>query len=205
MMKRASLAMMCLLVGSTVWAGMAPSVLPASNHYQGRKSFMVSDNGGIIAGHVEFAVYDTQQQTLAGYSRSERYVYAYQVFSYSSSTVSLNNFSLLGGSFSSAMLDSGDSLGGATTTGISPAGSGVADGGSTAIWSFTDGTLIKGENSWFLVFYSNSDWVAGDYSVKSTYDDDLPVNDPDDLPVPEPTTLALLAVGAVLSVKRKRQ
>lgn len=196
MMKRASLAMMCLLVGATVWAGMAPSVLPASNHYQGRKSFFVNDGAGFVAGHVEFAVYDTQQQTLAGYSGAERYVYAYQVFTYATSTAPLTYFSLLGGNFSGVTLEYDDSLGGATSTGVSPTGS-HADG-SAAIWDFADGSLIQGANSWFLFFRSNSDWVAGTVEVKSSFNDDPPV-------VPEPATLALFAVGTVLSLKRKRQ
>jgi hypothetical protein len=198
-MKRATLTILCLLVGSTVWAGMAPSILPASSHYQGRNSFFVNDGGAFLVGHLEFAVYDTQQQSLAGYARSERYVYAYQIFSYASSTASINSFSLLGGSFTNAALDAGDTLDGVTTTGISSTGSGVTDAGAAAVWNFNSGTLIQGTNSWFLVFYSDTDWVKGDYAVKSTYNDDIPVN------IPEPITLAMMAIGAGLSIMRKRQ
>jgi hypothetical protein len=197
MMKRATLATLCLLVGSTVWAGLAPSILPASNHYQGRKSFFVSDAAGFVAGHVEFAVYDTQQQALAGYSGSERYVYAYQVFTYATSTAPLTYFSLLGGNFSGLTLQSDDALGGATTAGVSPTGTNAT--ASAAIWDFADGSLIKGANSWFLFFRSNSDWVAGSVEVKSSFNDDLPVN------VPEPATMALFAIGTILSIRRKRQ
>lgn len=204
MMKKLSLGILFLLAVSAVWAGLDPQYLPASTHYQGRNSFALNEGDGkYLIGHVEFAVYDTQEQSLTGYEGDARYVYAYQVFSYSTSTAPVTYFSLLGADFSGLNLDYDDTLGGEDSGGVSPTGSRLLDGDSKAVWDFANGTLIKSERSWFLFFYSNSDWVKGSFEVKASYNDDVAVPG-DNGGIPEPATLALLLCGAVLSLKRKR-
>ncbi|MCE5184668.1 MAG: hypothetical protein LLF76_00890 [Planctomycetaceae bacterium] len=189
--------MLVLCATGAVWAGIAPTFLPPSAHYQGRNSFSVNDGGNLLQGHVEFAVYDTQTQPLDGYNSEQgRYLYAYQVFNYGSSTAPLMYFTLLGANFSGLTLSSDDTLDGKASGGIESSGTRF-EGTTKAIWDFANGTLIKGERSWFLFFSSNSDWVKGDYQVKALYNDDVPSPT-----TPEPLTLALLAAGAVLMRKR---
>jgi hypothetical protein len=203
-MRKLSLVVLCLLAVSSVWAGIDPTYLPSSTHYQGRNSFYVNDgNGSILQGHLEFAVYDTQEQTISGYDGDARYIYAYQIFSYSSSTAALTYFSLAGfdtSLVSSTVLGSDDSLGGAVSGGVSPTSNGFQESDTKAVWEFSDGKLVKLERSWFLLLYSDHDYKTGSYQVKATFNDDVPTPT-----TPEPATVALLAVGSILSMRRKRQ
>lgn len=197
MMRKLSFGLLFLLVAATSWAGMPGQYLPESTHYQGRNSFAVNEGDGkYLVGHVEFAVYDTQEQTLAGYEGDGRYVYAYQVFSYSSSTAPLSYFSLLGANFSGIVQKYDDVLDGAASGGVTASGTRLADQGAKAIWDFTEGTLVESERSWFLFFSSDADWTKGDFEVKATFDDDIPI--------PEPITLGLLG-GGILLMRRKRK
>jgi hypothetical protein len=58
---------------------------------------------------------------------------------------------------------------------------------------------MEGEQSWFLFLYSDYDWIKGDIEVQRV-NDDIPVPE-----VPEPATLALLACGTMLSLKRRKK
>lgn len=205
MMRRLTLGMSFLLAVSAVWAGIDPTYLPSSTHYQGRHSFFVNEgNGSILQGHLEFAVYDTQEQTLVGYEGQARYVYAYQVFNYASSTASLNYFALTGlnpAILGSTGIGSDNALGGQNSGGIEPTDEKLEETSQygQAVWNFANGTLIKSQRSWFLLLYSNHDYVTGSFEVKSTFNDEPPIPN-----TPEPATMALLACGAIWSLRSKR-
>ena len=67
------------------------------------------------------------------------------------------------------------------------------------VWEFDGdaGYVIAGEHSWFLIFSSDNDWTAGDYEIKGP--DDVPV------PVPEPAAIALLGIGSMLALLKRRR
>ncbi|MHC4835196.1 MAG: PEP-CTERM sorting domain-containing protein [Planctomycetota bacterium] len=50
-----------------------------------------------------------------------------------------------------------------------------------------------------MFLYSDYDWIKGDIEVQRV-NDDIPVPE-----VPEPATLALLACGTMLSLKRRKK
>ena len=189
--------------------------LPNSSYYNGQndKTFDLGA-GETITIHLEFAVYEGDEaetmQEITGYTGSTTgYVYAYQIFCDESNTAALTSFSLTGinpGAISSVTDDIGqiDSVTAPSSEvfdsyGEEPTSSYFNGDVTEAIWEFEDGALIQGENSWFLLLYSDHDWIAGDYEVEAIANDDIPMPG-----APEPTTLILLAGGAVLSLRRRK-
>ena len=201
-----ALVMLSLLV-SVTHAGLAPSILPPSSHYQGQYSDSFLD--GTLDIRLEFAVYkDNEAQTMqewTGYTGEADYVYAYQVFSEQSSTAALTYFALTGINPSTIAdvendISENESLNGGAiqSGGVEPASSDFNTSVTKAIWQFDEGTLVQGERSWFLFLYSDSDWIAGGIEFQPS-NDDIPIPE-----VPEPATLALLAFGAILSLKCRK-
>ena len=198
------LFVVALLFG-VVQAGLAPSILPESSHYQGRHSFSeVVGDGEKVEGHLEFAVYTgTQAEDMisdTGYQGEADFVYAYQIFNYQESDAALTYFAVTG--INPATVEAGsigamDDLAG----GIQPDDGGYFNASETkGIWEFNNAKLIQGAQSWFLFVYSNYDWVPGGMELQTTYDDDIPTPE-----VPEPMTLALFLGGTVLSLRRRHK
>ena len=162
---------------------------------------------------LEFAVYEGSHAAIVmedtGYTgETTDFVYAYQVFCEAPSSTSLNYFALTGidpDAIISTAEDIGQTQslnGGAIASGgKEPAlGSGYFNDSKTkGIWKFKDGTIVQGEQSWFLFLYSNDGRIVGDFEVQPLADDDIPIPG-----IPEPATLALLACGAILSLKRRK-
>ena len=208
-MKKILFALMSLaLLVSVTHAGLAPSILPPSSHYQGQynNSFDLT-SGGTLDIHLEFAVYTEDQFDSIGYTGDSAYVYAYQVFSEQSSTAALTYFALTGvnpSTIADVQNDIGEveSLKGGSiqSGGEAPISSDFNPSVTKAIWKFDDGegAIVKGERSWFLFLYSDHDWIPGGIEFQPS-NDDIPIPE-----VPEPATLALLACGAVLSLRRKK-
>jgi hypothetical protein len=205
--------MSLLLLVSVTHAGVVPSILPttADTHYYGAhdRSFDLGAEGTLDI-HLEFAVYSgTQAQDMqdwTGYTGQADYVYAYQVFCEESSTAALNYFALTGvnpSTIADVQKDIGEneSLNNGTTQsgGVEPTSSDFNASVTKAIWQFDQGTLAQGERSWFLFLYSDYDWIKGDIQIQPLADDDIPTPG-----IPEPATLALLACGAILSLKRRK-
>jgi hypothetical protein len=208
------------LMVSVVHAGLAPTNLPSSSYYQGRhdKTFNL-DSGDTIKVRLEFAVYQGEDadimRDITGYTgETTGYVYAYQIFSDSSSTAALTAFSLTGVN-PNAISSVTDDIGQAESItygytyesdGVEPTAGYFNDSVDEAIWEFENGTLVQGESSWFLFLYSDYSWVKGDLTVQAAvYDDDIPVPDGGgNSNIPEPATLLLLAGGTLLSLKRKK-
>ena len=203
------------LSASVVHAGLAPTFLPESSYYNGRHDKTFDVDGESVKIRLEFAVYSgSEAQTMreiTGYEgESTGYVYGYQVFCATSNTAALSYFALTGldaGAISSATDDIGQAESVTTPStvvfdsyGVEATDKYFEDSNSKAVWEFEDGTLIQGEQSWFLFLYSDYDWVAGDVEIQTVVaDDDIPVPH-----APEPTTLVLLAGGALLSLRRRR-
>lgn len=216
-MKKMWVMMSCLLLAAAIQAGLAPTYLPSSSYYQGRHSFAFDLGAeGVLSGHLEFAVYKgTEAEVMmdwTGYEGQAQYVYAYQVFNDgANSNAALTYFALTGinpGSIGSVTEDIGqaESVGTFDSEGIAPEGNGYFDAAVTkAIWTFADGTLIKGTQSWFLFLYSNYDWIKGGMEVQPTQNDDIPIPDDGNNNIPEPATMLLLVSGIVLSQLRKNK
>ena len=168
-------------------------VLPESSHYQGSVYF-AEDN---LRGRIDFAVYDTLAYPnefigTDGFQAlgDDQFIYAYQIFNdYEGiSEATVGSFELLNiDGLPIYNCSAQDDL----QNGIEPTDI------STGFWAFSDGALIAGEHSWFLVFSSPNDWVAGSYEIRPH--DDIPVP-----PIPEPSTIALLACGSIALLGKKR-
>ncbi len=204
------------LTASVVHAGLAPTYLPASSYYNGRHDKTFDADGETVKIRLEFAVYSgSEAQTMreiTGYEGdSTGFVYGYQVFCATSNTAALSYFALTGldGDAVSSVTDDigqAESVTMPSSTVLDSQGVAAADQYfdatvTKAVWEFEEGTLIQGEQSWFLFLYSDYDWVAGDIEIQTAVaDDDIPVPH-----APEPTTLLLLAGGALLSLRRNKR
>jgi len=207
MIKKILFTLMLLLpLVSVTHAG----VLPVSSYYNGQhdRSFDLG-SGDILDIHLEFAVYTGSQAEdvidWTGHTGDADYVYGYQVFSETSSTAALTYFALTDvnpSAIADVQNDIGEaeSLNGTSSDGVEPASSDFNASVTKAIWQFDEGTLVQGQKSWFLFLYSDYDWIKGDIQVQPLADDDIPVPN-----VPEPATLALLACGTFLSLKRRKK
>lgn len=202
-MKKLFFMMLVATLIAVVHAGLAPTYLPESSYYQGRKSFNENlGNGIIVTGHLEFAVYKGTEADEAiaatGYAGDTEYVYAYQVFNDQQSNAALTYFAVTG--INPGSVDSDDDIGAMDDSqgGAEPTTQGFNSSLTKGIWEFGNAKIIQGDQSWFLFIYSNYDWIVGDIQLQAVYDDDLPVPI-----VPEPATLALVLCGAVLSLKRR--
>jgi hypothetical protein len=216
MMKKLQLTIvMGLMAISSAYAlfdtpGTVPQNLPWSpdTYYYGAHEKTFGDMNMTV--RLEFAVYnDTQADDViewTGYAGDADYVYAYQIFC-QDAEASLEYFELTGldpDTIASVEMDihEQESLNSTPSGGIQPMDEGhFNDAKTKAIWEFDQGTLVQGEQSWFLFLYSDSGPVVGDFNVQPLADDDIPVPGGD---VPEPATLALLMCGSLLSLKRKK-
>ena len=200
-----ALVMLTLLVSVT-----HAEPLPLSSYYNGQhdESFNLGSEG-ILDLHLEFAVYkDEEAQTMqdwTGHTGDADYVYGYQVFSEQSSTAALTYFALTGvnpSTITDVLNDIGEaeSLNNGTiqSEGVSPISSSFNESVTEAIWEFEDGALLQDDRSWYLFLYSDYDWIAGGIEVQRD-NDEIPVPE-----VPEPATLALLACGTILSLRRRK-
>ena len=206
MMKKSLLLVGMLLVAVTA-AHAALTFLPESDYVSGMSTY---DTGGSGYIYVEYAVYDTSIQTIDGYDGEERYIYAYQILN--GSSIDIESIAILGfdplAVTSSDYLDTSDELDGSTTDGMDATA--LLDTEDVkAYYVFDGGAVVQGDTSWFLLMYSDYDWVTGSYEINPS-DTDVPVpgdstDDSDqDNNVPEPATLALLLGGALLSLKRTK-
>ena len=195
-----------LLVVSVLFTQNASATLAPmleSSYYDGYV-FYYEDG---LAGRIDFAVYDTEHPEYGDEYLDNgiempgdgQYIYAYQIFNdYPISEEAVAYFALLDINGDSIDIDSIGSQED-PEAGIEP-GEEYFDGGeSKVVWEFngSDGYIIVGEHSWFLVFSSDQDWVKGDYEIRGPAE--VPV------PMPEPATIALLGLGSITILMKRRR
>jgi hypothetical protein len=221
------LAMVACLV---MTAGAALTSLPDSSHYSGISYYATSPSSGKIqAGRVEFAVYDTATNPdefigTDGFTNpgTGRYVYAYQIFNYSTNDYGMTNTSVpyfVIQSIGANSIASNDEIGTISSTAgsVNSNSYSLNASGTSVVFAFDNGILAAGKNSWYLILSSNQDWKVGSYSMESPPIDDGEVPGPKDVTasgdttknnnpvVPEPASLFLMGLGAASLFKRKQK
>jgi hypothetical protein len=214
MKKMKKIRFFCLLLAAALCvrsaAATTMTMLPGSSHYQGRSYFRTLTADGLLSGRVEYAVYDSQggnefaqTYTVPG---SGRYTYAYQIFNDGDDTVSaLEYFAVLGigeGAIYDLITDISsvsDNNGGIDCTAVYFGAHDANTGPDNAVWEFEGDILETDAHSFFLVMSSNYNYSTGTYRLIK---DTSPVTP---IPNPEPSTIALLGIGGMMTLLRRRR
>jgi hypothetical protein len=195
-----------LLLG--VLALPALAMLPTSSYMHGSAFYGVNDDDPeFLKGRVDYAVYDTDNLSLAdeqdfvdALGLAGQYVYAYQIWNdYSVSESAVKSFEVMyqdGSSVAAAILnDTGahdDGEGGVAPSSITSQG--------VWQWSIDTDFLAIGEHSYFLIFSSDAAPISGKFEVNG------PVNEgPVPPTTPEPATVALVGLGSMVVFGRRRK
>ena len=188
------------------------TILPPSSHYSGRSYFRTLTSDGILSGRVEYAVYDTMGgNEFTGFTGSGQYTYVYQIFNDGDDTVSPLEYFAIFGIGEGAIFDMAtdidsidDSSGGINSSAMYFGVHDANTGPDNAIWEFeADNNLVIDAHSFFLVISSNYDYTTGTYSVSKSTSPYVPL--PGDAHTPEPGTLALLGLGSMVTLLRRRR
>ena len=179
-------------------------LLPESPHYQGRTYYRT--------GRIDFAVYDTYDTEAypEGFDAFEppgdgQYIYAYQIFCDDTSADAVDYFGIVGigeNALGEPVNDNIGSVDDLTSEGIQPDDPYITSSttyGTMGVWEFTNGLLIGGKHSYFLVLRSDHDWTTGKYTFDKTLADEL------SLPAPEPGMLTLLGIGGAMMFTKRRK
>lgn len=202
--KRLTMMMTAVLL---LVSGVEAALSLESSHYQGRSYFNGYSENGVTSGHVDFAVYDTQGESGAQFEQLDlaapgggQYIYAYQIFNDSGSDDPLEYFNILGigeGAIADAVGDIGSVMG--DDLAVGPTSEYFNASLDSAVWEFDGGILAAGKNSFLLMISSDHDWTAGGYNFRQPDDSDISV------PNPEPCTIALLGLGSMVLLKKRRK
>jgi hypothetical protein len=166
-----------------------------------------------MVGRVEFAVYDTEGAygnewtDATGFAApgDGQYIYAYQIFN-DTGSAAIERFTMWADDYHelivSGMGAQDPQEGDYPIYGldfVEPTDSGTNDSGEQVWWEFKGSLLIAGKDSWFLIFSSANNWVAGNYMME-------PVSEEFPIPPhsPEPCTLALLGLGGTILFAKRR-
>lgn len=201
---------LCLLLFATALVQNASAtVLPSSSyadgHWQGSRFYDIDViSGGSLLGRIDFAVYDTwggnEFVEVGGFTApgDGRYIYAYQIFNdhpLSEEAVAYFSVFALSGDPMDAYEGTIGSEEDAPDSGIEAGSAYFTESNLQAVWLFNDQVLTTDEHSWFLIFSSDSEPVAGNYEISAG---EFPA-------VPEPCTLALFGLGgAMMFIRRKK-
>ena len=194
------------LLTNNAFAGL---ILPESSYDDGRWSGQRIYEEDVYKVLVDFAVYDTQggnEFADAGFTApgEGRYIYAYQIFNHPEAQEDVGYFGIFasGGDLIDGSVISGLGSVNDNEGGQQPTSEHFDAATSRIVWEFGWDELTPGFHSYFLVFSSNSAPVAGDYEVRKLQNEgEPPVPDPQ---TPEPGTVALLGMGALTLIRRKK-
>jgi hypothetical protein len=177
--------------------------------WSGKSSYAVNTGSGILHGHIEFAVYDTQQAGNEGLSvpGDRRYLYAYQVFNTGSAvSAAMSYFGLKdikpGAIADGKDIDTKDAEGGVDVTDCS-----YNLSKTKAAFEFDGGILSAGKKSVFLVVGSDFAPVIGGYEVIAPPAEDGEISSTsksDPIINPEPMTLCLLLGGTLIGLRKRK-
>jgi len=191
--------------------------LPESQHHEGLSDFGTDDEFATAgySGSIKFAVYDTQNNPddWGGSNGlpepgTGRFIYAYQISTNFESTAPVEYFqvfSIGAGAIieEEAGIGTQEDWADDSEHRVDAVDQFFSDDLTKAFWRFEPDSLVEGTYSWFLIFSSDQDWTAGDYSFEAPEGEDSPFPVP--VVVPEPCTLMLLTLGGMMLIsKRKR-
>jgi len=209
---------LALLLVVTIFAeGASALYIPESSYmdgaWEGVLNFVDKDLGFDVG--IAYSVFDaynlesmSQEEAFVSDLQDElglegQYIYAYQLFNRPNDAEGdysdILYFGLLG-------LDTNpvdESLINADTSAMDDHDGGVAPYSPPprqGAWGFTEGVLANGEKSWILVFSSDYAPGRGTYTITSSPPPYIPVPD-----VPEPATIALLGLGGIAFLKKRRK
>ena len=184
--------------------------LPASSYvdgngksWQGYKTY-TQDGYDVV---LEWAVYNIAANPWAGsvdFSAGDQYVYAYQLFSNTTSTSNVGSFSVLdigGNPISQALMHETQAV--ANGQGVMPDPNPSAVQGEWK-WMPGVGFITAGEYSAYLIFSSVYAPTAGSFAVKAPEEGDAGV--PNEVgEVPEPGILTLFGIASAMFAAKRRK
>jgi hypothetical protein len=210
-MKRIKISSLLIVLALLTYGAHAGLILPESSYDDGRWSgHRIYEEGGYNV-LVEFAVYDTlggnEFVDVGGFTApgEGQYIYAYQIWNHADAQEDVGYFGIFGsgGTSINESLISGLGSENDNEGGVEPSYHGFDSDRSRIFWEFISDDLDPGVHSYFLVFSSDLAPVAGDYEVSKPQDRGT-LGVPDDGHTPEPGTLALLGIGALTIIRRKK-
>lgn len=216
-MKKMTLAAVMITVVLPCTAAFVPTDLPAGgmSSWTGKSHYGINlGNGQFIQGKVEFTVYDTQVVNPGiAVPGGRRYLYAYQIFNTGDyANAAVQYFTVLG--INPDAIASTDDIGTAAVAGGINATDAYYNLSKTkAIFEFgeTQGILLAGKKSYFLLLGSDAAPRKGTYTFQADSSDDVPTpgeNDDtnnDQNQIPEPASVALLMVGTLAMLRKGKK
>lgn len=201
-----------LLIFVAVFTQVASAALPFSTYGEnnGWQGYTTYEEGGFDCMLV-FNVYDMvanpSETSWLGdieFPQSDRYLYAYQLYSSELSTEDIAFFRILnidGEEISQAVMHETQAAQEAAGTGVMPEPIHSTKQGE---WVWAAGAFISAtEHSAYLIFSSDKAPVKGDFEVKASAPSEPPV--PPDDGVPEPATFAMFSGAALYAAMRRKK
>ena len=182
--------------------------------WSGKSSYAVNTGSGILHGHIEFAVYDTQKagNEVLSVPGDRRYLYAYQVFNTGPAVSAALSYFGLKDIVPGAIASMGDIGTQSADGGVDATSSYFNLSKTKAAFEFDDGILGIGGKSVFLVVGSDFAPVVGGYEVMTPMEEDGEIPSPGEnnidnntnTNIPEPMTMGLLLGGALIGLRKRK-